>query len=111
MIGMNFIKEDMQKFSLEYSKAIAKFLYNKNYFESGDDCYCEDNRGQILFYIEDSKYHRSYDWLMPAIEKYNTEYNINLLYLSNVFNVSRLYKSLAIQLILRSKNEATSPTN
>lgn len=108
---MNFIKEDMPKFKIEYSKAIAKFLYNKNYSESGDDCYCEDSRGQILFYIEDSKYHRSYDWLMPAIEKYNTEYNINLLYSSNVFNISRLYESLAIQLILRSKNETTSSAN
>ena len=58
--------------TLEGNKLIAKFIYDDSFIDDGDgDCYCESPNGMIDFYIEDAKYHSSWDWLMPIYTKIN----------------------------------------
>jgi len=113
VIGMNFIKEDMQKreINIEYTKLIAEFLgaWVEDDFIAFE--FPVDSGSYDGVNIEDLKYHLSYDWLMPAIEKYNKQYDINLLYSKNCFNVYNLYKSLGSQLTLRKNHEALETTN
>lgn len=52
--------------------------------------------------LEWMQYHSSWDWLMPALKKYNKMYNINLLYCKNPFNICQCFKSLGSQLKLRN---------
>ena len=55
---------------IEGNKLIAKFVYNDSFIDDGDGCcYCELPNGMVDFYIEDAKYHSSWDWLMPVVEK------------------------------------------
>ena len=61
-----------KNFVLNGNKLIAEFLYKNRYKNSKDieDCYVEEpNSSMITFYITDSKYHKSWDWLMPVVEK------------------------------------------
>src|SRR5690606_8408486 len=55
---------------------IAKFEFGKRFKDSKDieDCYVEEpNTSMITFYLEDAVYHKSWDWLMPVLEKVMTE--------------------------------------
>ena len=54
---------------LEGNKLIAEFIYDDSFIDDGDgDCYCESPNGMIDFYIEDAKYHTSWDWLIPVVK-------------------------------------------
>ena len=62
---------------LESNKLIAEFMYNDSFYEAKDECYCEDKSGCIDFYIEDAKYSKSWDWLMPVVEKIVNHIDVN----------------------------------
>ena len=59
----------MDKYILENNKLIAKFLYEHLYEEDDCDSWVETANGCVDFYIDDSLYHKSWDWLMPVIKK------------------------------------------
>ena len=66
---------------IENNKLIAKFMYNNLYNEDSlGDCWVETNEGYVNFYIDKAKYHLSWDWLMPVVEKiehlYETEHTL-----------------------------------
>lgn len=54
--------------NIEDNKLIAKFLYENLYEDDGIDSWVERN-GKVLFYLTESKYHESWDWLMPVCHK------------------------------------------
>ena len=54
---------------LRCNKLIARFMYEKSFNDNGEDCYCESYSGMIDFYIENAKYHKSWDWLIPVWNK------------------------------------------
>jgi len=64
------------------NKLIAEFEYGKRYNDSKDieDCYVEEpTTSMITFYLEDAMYHKSWDWLMPVIEKIESlGYDVNI---------------------------------
>ena len=62
---------------IEGNKLIAEFIYKDSFYDDGEDCYCESETGMIDFYIENAKYHSSWDWLMRAILKINTMDNFD----------------------------------
>lgn len=69
----------IKKEILEGNKLIAGFYYENSFYDDGEDCYCknEDN-SYIKFYIEDAKYHKSWDWLMPVIEEIENDYSCSV---------------------------------
>lgn len=58
---------------IEGNKLIAKFLYRHLYEDDGIDSWIEES-GKVLFYLEDAKYHSSWDWLMPVVSKIGKMY-------------------------------------
>lgn len=56
---------------LQNNKLIAKFQYEKlcENTETDDFLVRDKNTNYIEFYVVDAKYHSSWDWLMPVIEK------------------------------------------
>lgn len=61
----------MTKDILESNKLIAKFLYEDLHLYEEDDCdsWVETYDGYVNFYIDEAKYHVSWDWLIPVIKQ------------------------------------------
>ena len=58
---------------IEGNKLITKFLYENLYEDDGIDSWVEES-GKVLFYLEDAKYHSSWDWLMSVVSKIGKMY-------------------------------------
>lgn len=58
---------------IEENKLIAKFLYGHLYEDDGIDSWIEES-GKVLFYLDDAKYHSSWDWLMTVVSKISKMY-------------------------------------
>lgn len=76
----------MEQEIIEGNKLIAKFMGARGYYlnediityPAGDNPEPSINNGTATHNIYDLKYHSSWDWLMPVMEKIGQEYNVRI---------------------------------